>query len=88
MKQNADNPNFEELVRKIQELNDAIEKDESLGSGFKIGHSYLCTGEAVTDEYLSSIIEYELLPLISEYWFDERSKIEQWTKKLRSVLDD
>ena len=88
MIQNADNPNFEELVRKIEELNEVIEKDESLGSGFKIGHSYLCTGEAVTDEYLSSIIEFELLPLISEYWFDDRTKIDHWTKKIRSVLDD
>lgn len=86
--QQANNPKLSALVEEIKALNNFISKDESLGSGFRIGHSYLCTNEAVTDAWLEAVIKYELLPLLNEYWFDEPSKIEQWAKKLRGALDD
>jgi len=79
---------FTALVEQIKALNDFISKDESLGDGFRIGHSYLCTKEEITDEWLSAVIKYELIPLLNEYWFDEHSKIEQWTKKLCGALND
>jgi len=84
----AEYPKLNTLVERIKELNTFISKDESLGDGFRIGHSYLCSDEAKTDEWLSSVIKYELLPLINEYWFDEQSKIELWTSKLCGVLND
>jgi len=84
----ANNPKFNALVEQIKALNEFISKDESLGSGFRIGHSYLCTNEEITDEWLEAVIKYELLPLLSEYWFDEQSKIEQWTKRLCDALND
>jgi len=86
--QQANNPKLNALVEQIKALNDFISKDESLGSGFRIGHSYLCTDGEITDEWLETVIKYELLPLLREYWFDEPSKIEQWTKRLCGVLDD
>lgn len=84
--QQANNPKFNALVEQIKSLNEFISNDESLGSGFRIGHSYLCTNGEVTDEWLKVVIEYELLPLLEEYWFDEPSKIEQWEKKLKEAL--
>lgn len=84
----ADNSKFNILVERIKELNDFISKDESLGNGYRIGHSYLCTNTSVTDEWIESIIKYELLPLINEYWFDEPAKVEQWSNKLCGVLND
>lgn len=30
-------------------------------------------------------IEYELIPLIREYWFDDPDKIVEWSEKLREV---
>jgi len=86
--QKANNPKFNALVEQIMALNDFICKDESLGSGFQIGHSYLCTDGEITDEWLESVIKYEIIPLLNEYWFDEPSKIEQWSKRLRDVLND
>lgn len=83
-----DNPKFNRLVERIKELNVFISNDESLGNGFRIGHSYLCTNDPVTDEWLSTVVNYELLPLINEYWFDEPAKVEQWTNKLCSALND
>lgn len=84
----ANNPKFNKLIEQIKALNNFIGQDESLGSGFQIGHSYFCTDEEVTDEWLSSVIEYELIPLLDEYWFDEPSKVEQWANQLYGVLND
>lgn len=84
----ADNPKFDALVKRIKELNLFINRDESLGDGSRIGHSYLCTNDSITDEWIANVIKYELLPLINEYWFDEPVKVEQWTNKLYGVLND
>jgi len=81
------NPKFEKLINTINTLNDDIAKDASLGSGFRIGHSYLCTSDAVDDDWLHDVVEYELLPLLNEYWFDEPTKIQAWTEKLRNAIN-
>jgi 5-methylcytosine-specific restriction protein B len=86
--QQANNQKYNALVEQIKALNDFISKDESLGNGFRIGHSYLCRNEEVTDEWLEEVIRYELLPLLNEYWFDEPSKVELWAKRLCDCIND
>lgn len=83
-----DNPRFEALVREVESLNRAIADDESLGEGFCIGHSYFCNMEAdsCTDAALASIVDYELIPMLKEYWFDEPSKVREWSDRLRRSL--
>ncbi|ERH29361.1 AAA family ATPase [Schaalia sp. HMT-877] len=83
-----DNPRFDALVRAVERLNQAIAADESLGEGFYIGHSYFCDMDADTCDAtaLSSIVEYELIPMLREYWFDEPAKVEEWARKLRGAL--
>ena len=83
-----DNPRFEALVREVESLNRAIAEDESLGEGFCIGHSYFCNMEAdsCTDAALASIVEYELIPMLKEYWFDEPGKVREWSDRLRRSL--
>jgi len=76
------------LVELIKDLNVVISKDETLGNGFKIGHSYFCSNNDINVEWLSAVVNFELIPLLNEYWFDEQSKFEQWSKKLRDVLYD
>ena len=66
----VDHPKFAALVEQIKALNCFISKDESLGDGFRVGHSYLCPNGEVTDQWLASVVNFELLPLLSEYWFD------------------
>lgn len=75
------------LISYVKMLNTEISTDESLGEGFEIGHSYFCMDKdaPVTDIWLKSVVEYELIPLISEYWFDDKDKISEWSKKLREV---
>lgn len=80
------NPKYTALIHEIIKLNKEITEDSSLGSGFQIGHSYLCNDGIITGEWLISVVEYEIIPLLKEYWFDEQSKIEEWTNKLRNAI--
>lgn len=89
-------PAFDNIIDLIIKLNDDIKDDDSLGSGFRIGHSYFCNLVPVgnttdnktecTDKVLSEIIEYDIIPTISEYWFDNESKSNEWKEKLRGVI--
>lgn len=82
------NSSFNKLIEKIKELNMAIvEDDESLGEGFRIGHSFFCNlNEDNIVEELDYIVEYEIIPLLKEYWFDEQSNVETWSNDLKNSL--
>ena len=77
---------FDSLIQCILNLNSEIKRDESLGEGFIIGHSYFCNLSNVTDYELENIVEYEIIPLINEYWFDEPDKVDSWSEKLRGAI--
>ncbi len=83
-----ENDKFNNLIHCVESLNAVISADDSLGDGFCIGHSYFCnlTAETITDRKLSGIVEYELIPLLKEYWFDEPLKVKDWTNNLRSAI--
>lgn len=83
-----DNDTFTALIEKIQELNREITKDASLGAGFCIGHSYFCGQEECSQVWMQLVVEYDILPMLEEYWFDEPSKIQKWQNVLRGVFDD
>lgn len=80
------NSKFDRLIDCVEKLNTVIEADDSLGEGFCIGHSYFCNLKTVTDKTLSNIVEYEMVPLLKEYWYDEPIKVKDWTEKLRSSI--
>ena len=80
------NIKFDNLIQCVEQLNAAIAGDESLGEGFCIGHSYFCNLTEVNDQALSAIVEYELIPLLKEYWFDEPVKVKNWADSLRSAI--
>ena len=79
---------FDRLISCVVKLNEAIASDESLGDGFCIGHSYFCrmSPDDVTDDKLSAIVNYELVPMLREYWFDEPTKVDEWAGKLRRSI--
>lgn len=89
-------PAFDNIINLIIKLNADIKDDASLGSGFRIGHSYFCNlvpednptdnKTECTDQVLSEIIEYDIIPTITEYWFDNESKCNEWKEKLRGVI--
>ena len=77
-------PKLRKLIEAIVKLNEVIESDDSLGSGFCIGHSYLCNLDKGYD--LESIVEYDIIPMLREYWFDNDSKFNQQVDNLRKAL--
>lgn len=80
------NPKFDRLIATVEQLNDVIANDDSLGEGFCIGHSYFCTNATVTGDWMKSVVEFELIPLLKEYWFDEAAKVKDWSRTLREVV--
>jgi 5-methylcytosine-specific restriction protein B len=79
---------FDKLIIKIEELNHEIRQDSSLGSGFCIGHSYFCNQQQCSEDWLKSVVTYEIVPMLQEYWFDDNQKVQMWINKLESVFDD
>lgn len=77
---------FNKLISCVEDLNKAIERDEALGKGFCIGHSYFCNIGEISDDVLMGKIEYSILPLLKEYWFDEPDKVEKWANLLKDVI--
>lgn len=79
---------FDSLIASVKRLNTVIAEDASLGEGFCIGHSYFCnlTAQKMNEATLKEIVEYELIPLLKEYWFDEPDKVEEWANVLREAI--
>ena len=85
--QKLNSPVFDKLIDRVKDLNDEILKDDSLGSGFCIGHSYFCNLDTCTNENLLDIVDFDILPMLNEYWFDEPSKVERWKNDLHGVFE-
>lgn len=80
------NETMNELVARVKDLNKEIALDKSLGKGFCIGHSYFCGRDVCTEEWLHSIVDYDILPMLSEYWFDDATKLQRWENILQGVF--
>lgn len=84
--ESLNNETLNELVSKVKDLNREITLDKSLGKGFCIGHSYFCGRDTCTDEWLHAIVDYDILPMLQEYWFDEETKYQRWENILQGVF--
>ena len=88
IKQKVNNETFNKIIDAIVKLNQVIKDDHSLGEGFCIGHSYFCdTENAKSNECLRRIVEYEIIPMLQEYWFDNKGKYEEEARKLKSLVE-
>lgn len=82
----VNNSHFNALIKTVEDLNRAIEDDSALGAGFCIGYSYFCDEkEVIDDDWINSVVEYDLIPTLEEYWFDDQTKVDNWSEKLRNV---
>lgn len=80
---------FDKLIAAVERLNEEIKNDSSLGKGFCIGHSYFCGLENLKDSMVGQmreIVEYDILPMLEEYWFDSPAQVAKWESELRGVL--
>lgn len=87
------NETLNRLISTINDLNKAIEDDESLGVGYQIGHSYFCDFDKCKtiqdyNDKMSFIVNYDLIPTLAEYWCDNPAKLKEWTTKLKKSIDE
>ena len=80
------NDTFNTLIDRIKELNREIANDKSLGKGFCIGHSYFCNTKECTDEWMQDVVDFDILPMLAEYWFDDTDKLQRWENILHGVF--
>ena len=80
------NDTFNTLIERIKELNKEIMQDKSLGKGFCIGHSYFCNADDCSEEWMKDVVDFDILPMLSEYWFDESAKLQRWENILHGVF--
>ena len=74
-----------QIKTRMTRLNELIRDDTSnLGRGYCIGHSFFVPAAAdVSADWLTGVIEYEIVPLIEEYWVDDDKKRNQALSILR-----
>ncbi len=82
------NETFDALIEQVKKLNKAIADDSSLGKDFMIGHSYFCGKAECTDAWMKSVVDFDIIPMLEEYWFDEPKNVSNWADNLRGVFND
>lgn len=85
---NIGNDTFDELISRISDLNKEIIADKALGKGFCIGHSYFCNIDDCNEELLETIVKYEIIPMLEEYWFDDDTKLKRWSNTLLGIFNE
>lgn len=76
------------IVDNMKALNEVIENDKNLGKGFRIGHSYFCSKPNTNESpeaWYDRIIEFEIKPLLYEYWFDQEDIAAREYENLKRV---
>lgn len=76
------------VIDLIKDLNILV--SEELGTGFQIGHSYFIgdSFELNAKNRVKEVIEYEIIPQLYEYWFDNERKAEDWAQRLLGLVDE
>ena len=75
-----------DIERRINDLNERIAGDPSLGRQFRIGHSYVTPTHRIDDgatrDWFRQAAETEIGPLLEEYWFDSPDKANEAVARL------
>lgn len=85
------NKHFDDVIDKLRKLNEEIRGDSLLGQGFCIGHSYFCDCQPgkCTDEWIRSVLDYDIYPMLKEYWIDDEEdrRLKRWKKSFEKVFE-
>lgn len=75
------------ILEEVRELNKLI--SDELGTGFEIGHSYFIDEGLNTNinQRVAEIVEFEIIPLIEEYWFDDEAIAKERINKFREKIN-
>ena len=82
------NDKLNKVIEEVKRLNKAIASDKSLGKGFCIGHSYFCGHNPQdNDTWIKEVVDYDIIPMISEYWFDDIDSVNRWAELLTGAIN-
>lgn len=83
----SEDPEAQPLIAYLEQLNSDIDKDETLGKDFEIGHSYVMhDGKIATLPYLQDSVVYDIIPQLEEYWQDEPDKAAKYAAGLKEEV--
>lgn len=78
------------IEERMNELNQEIRGDRSLGPQYSIGHSYVTPPAGILPEkarlWFGDVVRTEIVPLLEEYWFDAADKVVAAKQKLLAGL--
>lgn len=86
-KTNLTDDELKQIQQRMENLNQYISDDHMLGEAFTVGHSYFTYHSKITDAkaWFEHIVNSEIKPLLEEYWFDDKSKL---NKAMKILLPD
>ena len=78
---------FADIIKqRIEALNEQIMNDSNLGSQFQIGHSHFTPPKDAMiedpEQWFKDVVEFEIVLLLREYWFDSPSTAQSAAKVL------
>lgn len=85
-KEKIDTEVVNRIIENFKSLNYYIK--ETLGKDFMIGHSYFINQQLDSEDYeniYNDIIEYEIKPLLEEYYFDDKNKVIECLSRINKV---
>ncbi len=83
------NKKFDNLINVInKKINEDIKDDDVLNEGFMIGHSYFANQTEITQEWLNTVVNYEIIPLLKEYWYEDKDKVKKYAELLEEAIND
>ena len=76
------------IVDRMSSLNATISEDASLGRQYAVGHSFFCPDSdgppgGDWEAWYEAVVEFEIRPLLEEYWFDDATKAADEVAKLK-----
>jgi hypothetical protein len=81
---------IETIVSRLNALNNEIASDTvRLGPGYQVGHSFFTSvdeTQTLNLAWYQRIVQYEICPLLKEYWYEDAEKAEIWTARLCESL--
>jgi len=68
-------------------IKEDIKNALTLAEDVAIGQGYSVTDDH-NKENIKSILEYDIKPLVEEYWYDEKDKLEKWRKRILDYINN
>ena len=76
----------ERIITAYKKLNNYIA--QTLSKDFMIGHSYFINqfnNDEDNEEVYKSIVDYEIIPLLEEYYYDDKNKVEEAKRIIEKI---